>query len=241
MIKDLRYASQSLGAGDPDKRQGGRHADTTRIRGFRFMRDLRNYGVCCYCSVGPRYAARSQRRRHVKDLVAGRRSSAGLCDGTCGSDNRAGSGGRATHASGNRIRLCHGRRFRASHTRSADPRTQSRRCLPNTARNAACGWKAWRRQVQTSYHLCCGEGKTPRISSLSICESGAHLFAAWCSRIIGCACMRARRSLELVFAPTRRRRRDDKSHHGNRPATENVAGGEAGNIRPGAAAALRPT
>jgi hypothetical protein len=231
---------ESLGAGDSDATQGGRHADTTRIRGFRFMRDLRNYGVCCYCGVGPRCAARSERRRHAKDLVAGRRSSAGLCDVTCGSDHRAGSGGRATHASGNRIRLCDGRWFRASHTRSTDTRTQSRRCLPNTARHAACGWKAWRRQVQTSYHLCCGEGKTPRISSLSTCESGAHLFAAWCSRIIGCACMR-RRCLELVIAPTRRRRRDDKSHHGNRPATENVAGGEAGNIRPGAAAARRPT
>jgi hypothetical protein len=124
-----------------DARQGGRHADTTRIRGFRFMRDLRNYGVCCYCGVGPRCAARSERRRHAKDFVAGRRSSAGLCDGTCGSDNRAGSAARATHASGNRIRLCHGRRFRASHTRSTDPRTQSRRCFPNTGRNAACGWK----------------------------------------------------------------------------------------------------
>lgn len=176
--------SASLGAGDPDRRQGGRHADTTRIRGFRFMRDLRNYGVCGYCSIGPRYAARSQRRRHAKDLVADRRSSAGLCDGTCGSDNRAGSAARATHASGNRIRLCLGRWFRASHTRSTDPHTQSRRCLPNTARNAPCGWKGWRRQVQNSYHLCCGEGKTPRISSLSICESGAHLFAAWCLRII---------------------------------------------------------
>jgi hypothetical protein len=176
--------SASLGAGDPDRRQGGRHADTTRIRGFRFMRDLRNYGVCGYCSIGQRYAARSQRRRHAKDLVADRRSSAGLCDGTCGSDNRAGSAARATHASGNRIRLCLGRWFRASHTRSTDPHTQSRRCLPNTARNAPCGWKGWRRQVQNSYHLCCGEGKTPRISSLSICESGAHLFAAWCLRII---------------------------------------------------------
>jgi signal peptidase I len=28
--------------------------------------------------------------------------------------------------------------------------------------------------------------------------------------------------LKLVIAPTRRRRRDDKSHHGNRPATENA-------------------
>jgi quercetin dioxygenase-like cupin family protein len=61
--------SASLGAGDPDRRQGGRHADTTRIRGFRFMRDLRNYGVCCYFGVGPRCAARSQRRRHAKDLT----------------------------------------------------------------------------------------------------------------------------------------------------------------------------
>jgi hypothetical protein len=181
---------ESLGTGDSDARQGGRHADTTRIRGFRVMRDLRNYGVCCYCSVGPRCAARSGRRRHAKDLVADRRSDAGLCDGTRGSDNRAGSAARATHASGNRIRLCLGRRFRASHTRSTDPHTQSRRCLPNTARNAPCGWKARRRQVQTSYHLCCGEGKTPRISGLSLCEPGAHLFAAWCSRIIGCACMR---------------------------------------------------
>ena len=137
--------SASLGAGDPDRRQGGRHADTTRIRGFRFMRDLRNYGVCCYCGVGPRCAARSQRRRHAKDLIADRRSDAGLCDGTCGSDNRAGSAARATHASGNRIRLCLGRRFRASHTRSTDPHAQSRRCLPNTARNAPCGWKARRR------------------------------------------------------------------------------------------------
>ena len=25
------------------------------------MRDLRNYGVCCHCSVGPRYAARGDR------------------------------------------------------------------------------------------------------------------------------------------------------------------------------------
>ena len=113
-----------------------------------------------------------------------------LGDVTCGSDNRAGSAAGATHASGNRIRLCLGRRFRASHTRSTDPHTQSRRCLPNTARNAPCGWKARRRQVQNSYHLCCGEGKTPRISSLIICESGAHLFVAWCSRIVGCACMR---------------------------------------------------
>jgi quercetin dioxygenase-like cupin family protein len=65
---DMRH--ESLGTGDSDGRQGGRHADTTRIRGFRVMRDLRNYGVCCYCSVGPRCAARSDRRRHAKDLIA---------------------------------------------------------------------------------------------------------------------------------------------------------------------------
>ena len=79
-------------------------------------------------------------RRHAKDLVADRRSGAELCDATCGSDDRGRSARRAAHASGNRIRLCLRRRLRASHTRSTDPHAQSRRCIPNTGRNASCGW-----------------------------------------------------------------------------------------------------
>ena len=190
------------------------------------MRDLRNYGVCCYCSVGPRYAARSERRRHAKDPVADRRSSAGLCDVTCGSDDRAGSGGRATHASGNRIRLCHGRWFRASHTRSTDPRTQSRRWLPNTARNAPCGWKGlatprpeflspmlWRRENPS--HL---QPDHLRVGRSFVCR------VVLADHLAGRVC--AQRCLEFVIAnsPARGRRRDDKSDHGNRPATANVAG-----------------
>ena len=183
IVEDLRYPPVWALVTQTEGREG---VMLTR-RGFA------GFASCAICGITEFVATAASaqgtppaatRRRHAKDLVADRRSGAGLCDGTCGSDNRAGSAGRATHASGNRIRLCLGRRFRASHTRSTDPHTQSRRCLPNTGRNAPCGWKGWRRQDQNSYHLCCGEGKTPRISSLSICESGAHLFAAWCLRII---------------------------------------------------------
>ena len=91
----------------------------------------------------------------------------GLCDATRGSDHRAGRARRTTHASGGRIRLCAGRRLRASHPRSSDSHDQKRRRFPNPARNPACGWEAWRRQERHSHHLCRGEGKAPRLSGLS--------------------------------------------------------------------------
>ena len=164
--------------------KGRRHADTARIRGYCLVRIVRNYRACCRRSVGPNHAARSDGWRHAKDFIADGRPGAGLYDAACRSDDRGRSAGRATHASGNRISLCPGRRLRASRTRSADPYDQGRRWLPNTARNAPCGWEARRHQVQNSYHLCCGEGKAPRISSLITCEAGARLLAASCSRII---------------------------------------------------------
>ena len=62
-----------------------------------------NYGVYCYRSVGPGCAARSDGRRHAKNLVADRRSGAGLCNAACGSDNRGWSACRSAYTPGNRI------------------------------------------------------------------------------------------------------------------------------------------
>src|SRR6266849_432771 len=56
---------------------GGRHADTTRIRRYCVVRDLRNYGVGCCPSVGPNRAARSDGRRHAKDFIADGRPAPG--------------------------------------------------------------------------------------------------------------------------------------------------------------------
>jgi hypothetical protein len=43
--------------------------------------------------------------------------------------------------------------------RSADPRDQKRRYLPDTARYAPCRWQAFRRQEHHSNQVCFGEGK----------------------------------------------------------------------------------
>jgi hypothetical protein len=110
-----------------------------------------------------------------KDFVADRRSDAGLYDDPRGSDHRCGGAGRAPHASGNRIRLCLGGRLRASHPRSTHPHDPSRRWLPNPTGHAPCGRQTRQRQEQDSHHVCRGEGKAHRLSSLRAHAARARL------------------------------------------------------------------
>jgi uncharacterized cupin superfamily protein len=77
-------------------KQGGRHADATKIYGFCVVRNLRSERLYCHGSVGAGCAGRNHARRHAKDFVADRRSDAGLYDDTRGSDHRGGSARRAT-------------------------------------------------------------------------------------------------------------------------------------------------
>ena len=114
----------------------------------------------------------------TRDLVANRRSDAGLYDDPRGSDHRRRRAGRAPHASGNRIRLCVGGRLRASHPRSTHPHDPTRRWLPNPAGHAPCGRQARQRQEQNSHHVCGGEGKAHRLSSLSAHPDRGRLLEA---------------------------------------------------------------
>jgi hypothetical protein len=148
------------------------------FRGFCVVRALRNYRVHCHRSGSPRCAGGDHARRHAKDLVANRRSGAGLYDDPRGSDHRRGGAGRAPHASGNRIRLCVGGRLRASHPRSSHPHDPTRRWLPNPAGHAPCGWQARERQEQNSHHVCGGEGKAHRLSSLRAHPARGRLLGA---------------------------------------------------------------
>jgi hypothetical protein len=138
-----------------------------RFAGFCVVRDLRSERVYCHGSVRAGRAGRNHARRHAKDFVANRRPDAGLYDDACGGDHRGGSARRAAHASGSRIRLCLGRRLRASHPRSGDPHPQTRRWLSNTTRYPACARQTRRRQDQSSDYLCHREGKAARVSGLS--------------------------------------------------------------------------
>jgi len=131
------------------------------------MRAVRNYGIRCERSVGRNRSACSDGRRYAKDLVAIGRTDTGLCDAARRSDNRAGSRGRTTHASRNRIRLCPGRRFRAAYSRPAHAHLQSRRWLANTAGHAACRRQTGRNKIENSRHLRCGERKAAGIAGVS--------------------------------------------------------------------------
>src|SRR5262249_30235884 len=73
---------------------------TSRICRFCDVRDLRNYGVCCYRSVGSRHAATTNARRHTEDFVADGGADGWLRDAACGSNTTLEPGvpvGRHTH------------------------------------------------------------------------------------------------------------------------------------------------
>ena len=132
--------------------------------------------------------------------------------------------GRHTHPGMNPPIL--GRRFRASHTRSTDPHAQSRRCLPNTAPKRPMRVESratpspeflspmlWRRGNPSHLrpdHLRVGRSFVCRVVLAD------HLAARVCAPAALGTCHR-----ELAGS---RRRRHDKSHHGNRLATATVAG-----------------
>jgi hypothetical protein len=71
-------------------REGASRADTTRLCGVCTLRDLRHYRARCDPCIGPRYPACGDIRRHEKDPVPDGWSSAGLHDGSYGSDHRTG-------------------------------------------------------------------------------------------------------------------------------------------------------
>ena len=73
---------------------------------------------------------------------------------------------------------CVGGRLRASHRRSSHPHDQAGRWLPNPAEHAPCGRQARERQEQNPHHVCGGEGKAHRLSSLRAHPARGRLLGA---------------------------------------------------------------
>src|SRR5262249_21422532 len=167
VVANLRSASGSLGADDPDT---GREDIMLTRRGFA------GFASCAICGITEFIAAEASAQGAPPAATAGvTRKILSQTDGPTpgyttllrGSDDRAGRDRRPTHASGNRIRVRHRRRLRAPDPRASAPDDQKGRWLPYPAGNAPRRWQAWRRQERHSHHLCRGEGKAARLSGLS--------------------------------------------------------------------------